>query len=104
MSLCVAFTTVVVMMSTATADNFLQPRQLQAQQLDCDEMSYSQCLGNLFNQTDAMRECCQRKVEESWVGVRGRLPWWGWPILAFGGVVLCACFVAASATSAAAAA
>eukprot|EP00437_Effrenium_voratum_P042621 CAMPEP_0181473572 /NCGR_PEP_ID=MMETSP1110-20121109/40192_1 /TAXON_ID=174948 /ORGANISM="Symbiodinium sp., Strain CCMP421" /LENGTH=136 /DNA_ID=CAMNT_0023598691 /DNA_START=81 /DNA_END=492 /DNA_ORIENTATION=+ len=95
MSLLVATAAV---MSQASADNFLQPRQLQAPEVDvdCHEITYAQCVGNLFQQSDAMKECCQGKVEKSWVEVRDGMPWWGWPLLALGLVVLCACCVAAS--------
>mmetsp|Transcript_62710 Transcript_62710/g.149699 ORF Transcript_62710/g.149699 Transcript_62710/m.149699 type:complete len:124 (+) Transcript_62710:100-471(+) len=92
MSLLVATAAV---MSQASADNFLQPRQLQAPEVDvdCHEITYAQCVGNLFQQSDAMKECCQGKVEKSWVEVRDGMPWWGWPLLALGLVVLCACCV-----------
>ncbi|CAE7250343.1 unnamed protein product [Symbiodinium pilosum] len=97
---CFRFSLATLLMLPALAD-FLAPTSSRILQQDsghielCHDFDYAQCLGGMFgrNVTDSVKSCCERPVRNAWQTVRQEMPWWGWPLLALGVVVLITCCV-----------
>ncbi|OLP95519.1 hypothetical protein AK812_SmicGene22347 [Symbiodinium microadriaticum] len=59
----------------------------------CENFDYKECVEGIFHQnmTESVKKCCERPVKQAWQTMRREMPWWGWPILAIGVVVVITC-------------